>query len=58
MGNSVRGAAEVCTRRLMRIRRSTMNGAVESELRRASVAATRYWIMFKRSPKEESAIQW
>jgi len=57
MGNSGRGAGEVCTRRLMRIRRNAMNGAAESELRRDSSAATIYQIMFKWSPKEESAIQ-
>jgi hypothetical protein len=57
MGDRGRGAGEVCTRRLMRIHRNTMNGAAESELRRDSSAATRYQIMFKWSPKEESAIQ-
>jgi hypothetical protein len=57
LGNSGRGAGEVCTRRLMRIHRNVMNGAAKSELRRDSSAATRYWVVFKRSPKEESAMQ-
>lgn len=55
VGNSGRGAGEVCTRRLMRIHRNKMNGAADNELRRDSSAATRYWIMFKQRPKEESA---
>jgi hypothetical protein len=39
----------------MRIHRNKMNGAADNELRRDSSAATRYWIMFKQRPKEESA---
>lgn len=57
VGNIGRVAGEVCLRRLIRIHRNTMCGAAESELRRDSNAATRYWIMFKWSPKEESVIK-
>jgi len=58
VGNSGRVAEEVCIGRLIRIHRNTMCGAAESELRRDSNAATRYRIMCKRSPKEESAIHY
>lgn len=58
VGNSGRVAGEVCIRKLIGILRNTMCGAAESELRRDSNAATRYWIMCKRSPKEESGIQY
>jgi hypothetical protein len=57
VGNSGSGAGEVCVRRLIRIHRNMMNGAAKSELRRDRSASTRYWFMFKRSLKEESAIQ-